>query len=284
MPRSGEPPDRLVELGDGIVARVGGGDGDTVLWLHGYTMDSSIWAELWEHLPEYSHIGVDLPGHGASRPIRPGEELPQLALSLASHTLRHDVRHLVALSFGTLVALQIAIEHPRAFDAVVLAAPAIGGGPQDDAVGRRYVEVAMAYPTIGPGPRLTSLWMRSPPDVFKGVEGRPQVRERLRGVIDRHPWTELADGSLRTLATHRQTREELGRVETDMLVLVGEDDLAMAKASADMLHRWLPACTRLDVPGLGHLCLIEDPTVVAEPIRQHLGVARSHRREAPTHA
>ncbi len=271
-----------MELGDGIVARVAGEDGDAVLWLHGYTMDSSIWVDAWENLPEYSHIGVDLPGHGGSRPIRPGEELPHLARSLGSLARGHDVRHLVALSFGTLVALQLAIEQPGVFDSVVLAAPAIAGGPQDDAVGRRYVEVAMAYPAIGPGPRLTSLWMKSPPDVFKGVEGRPHVAERLRRVIDRHAWTELADGSLRTLVTHTQTREELGRVEAETLVLVGENDLAMSKESASLLRQWLPACERVDLPGLGHLCLIEDPVLAAQPIRTHLEVAKGRRRETPT--
>jgi 3-oxoadipate enol-lactonase len=277
----GGPPDRLVELGDGIVARVAGKEGDAVLWLHGYTMDSSIWPELWDQLPEYAHIGVDLPGHGGSRPIRPGEELPHLAASLGSVAARHDVRHLVALSFGTLVALQMAIDRPRTFDSVVLAAPAIGGGPQDDAVGRRYVEVAMAFPATGSGPRLTSLWMRSPPDVFKGVETQPHVRERLRRVIDRHAWTELADGSLRTLATHTQTREELGRVEAETLVLVGENDLASAKTSASLLQEWLPVCERVDLTGLGHLCLIEDPALAAEPIRKHLELAKSRRGESP---
>jgi pimeloyl-ACP methyl ester carboxylesterase len=27
------------------------GRGPAVLWIHGYTMDSSVWAELWERLP-----------------------------------------------------------------------------------------------------------------------------------------------------------------------------------------------------------------------------------------
>jgi pimeloyl-ACP methyl ester carboxylesterase len=279
-----ERPDRLVDFGGGVAARTAGGAGEKVLWLHGYTMDSSIWDELWGCLPEHSHIGIDLPGHGASRPIRQGETLPELARGLGSLARQHDVRHIVALSFGTLVALQIAIEHPSTFDSVVLAAPAVGGGPYDDAVGRRYVEIAVAYASGGPGPHLTSLWMRSPPDVFKGVEARPHVRERLRGVIDRHRWSELGDGSLRTLVTHTQTRHDLGRVETNVLVLVGEDDLASADESARLLQEWLPACERVDLPGLGHLCLIEDPALGAEPIRKHLRSTKQQRSEVPTRA
>jgi 2-succinyl-6-hydroxy-2,4-cyclohexadiene-1-carboxylate synthase len=280
----GDRSDELVQLGDGIAARVRSGDGDAVLWIHGYTMDSSIWSDLWDRLPAWSHIGIDLPGHGASRPIRDGETLPQLARRLGSLAGRHDVRHVVALSFGTLVALQVAIEHPAALDSLVLAAPAVGGGPQDDAVGRRYVEVALAYGSLGPGPELTALWMRSPPDVFKGALAVPRVRERLRSVIDRHRWTELADGSLRTLAMNTQPREELARVDTPTLVLVGEDDLPMAKETAELLRAWLPRCTRVDLAGLGHLCLIEDPARAAAPVAEHLRAAQRLRRGTPAHA
>jgi pimeloyl-ACP methyl ester carboxylesterase len=179
----------------------------------------------------------------------------------------------VALSFGTLLALQVAIEYPDDLEAVVLAAPAFGGGPQDEGVGRRYVETAIAYRMLGAGPELTALWMRSPPDVFKGVESRTHVRRRVARVVDAHRWTELDDGSLRTLATHPQTHDSLGRIRASTLVLVGEHDLEMAKESADLLTSWLPACRRVDLPGLGHLCLIEDPPLAARPLAAHLGAA-----------
>src|SRR4029077_8416311 len=55
------------------------GSGPTVLWIHGYTLDSSLWADLWQRLPGYRHIGVDLPGHGSSGPVPAGLTLPALA-------------------------------------------------------------------------------------------------------------------------------------------------------------------------------------------------------------
>ena len=43
------------------------GDGPAVVWIDGYTMDSTSWSELWGLLPGWRHLGIDLPGHGALR-------------------------------------------------------------------------------------------------------------------------------------------------------------------------------------------------------------------------
>ena len=36
------------------------GPREPILWIHGYTLDSNSWQEMWELLPEYTHIGIDL--------------------------------------------------------------------------------------------------------------------------------------------------------------------------------------------------------------------------------
>jgi pimeloyl-ACP methyl ester carboxylesterase len=270
LSRAADAP-HTAELGDGLTGRVREGNGETVLWLHGYTMDSSIWTELWQHLPGWSHVGIDLPGHGGSRPIRAGEGLRQLARELGTLALDHGVRHLVGLSFGTTIALQVAIEQPRSFASLVLGAPAVGGGPQDDLIARRYIELALAFRTFGPGAELTSIWMRSPPDIFRGAEARPELWARLSAVIAKHRWSELVDRSIEPIAAHRQETAELGRIEAATLVLIGENDLEMSRASAELLIHSLRSCELVELPALGHLCLIEAPKQVAQVIDRHLG-------------
>ena len=110
----------LVNFGDGLAARIVPGPGTKVLWIHGYTLDSSSWQTLWELLPDWYHIGIDLPGHGSSLPLGVGDDLQSLARRVGQLALEHEVQHLVALSFGTLIALQIAIEFPSAFSSLIL--------------------------------------------------------------------------------------------------------------------------------------------------------------------
>jgi len=236
------------------------------MWLHGYTMDASIWEPLWQKLPQLAHVGVDLPGHGSSAPGPRGEDLPALAHRCADLAEAHGARRLVALSFGTLLALQMAIERADAFDALVLGAPGLAAGPQDEATGRRYGELWQLYAQHGPGPHLGELWTRPPNAIFAGARARPELWTRLQAIIGRHRWSEFADGSMRRLATHRQGPAELAGVRARTLLVLGEHELESFKRCAAILQAAVPTVERADLDGLGHLCLIEDPARVA-PLR-----------------
>jgi pimeloyl-ACP methyl ester carboxylesterase len=64
----------LLRFANGIQARVRPGSLGGVLWIHGYSIDSTTWAELWSLLPGWSHYGIDLPDHGASpSAVPPGD-------------------------------------------------------------------------------------------------------------------------------------------------------------------------------------------------------------------
>jgi len=245
------------------------GPGPAILWLHGYTLDSSSWAELWNLLPDWRHIGVDLPGHGASLPLGPAEDLPMLARRIGQMALDQNVQHIVALSFGTLLALQIVIEFPTSFRSLVLGAPALGGGPQDEEVGRRYQELAEMHRSQGFGPGLRQRWMQSPPNIFKGAEANPELWDRLWRIVGKHPWWELEDGSYARLSNHPQSKAELRRVQTATLVLVGENELDAFKRCAELIRRSIPDCQRLYVPVVGHLCMLEDATGVHTTLERH---------------
>jgi pimeloyl-ACP methyl ester carboxylesterase len=257
-------------LRDGIAARVRPGPGQKVLWIHGYSMDSSVWDELWALLPAWHHIGIDLPGHGASRPIRPTDDLRSLALRLGEVALRHSVRHLAALSFGTMLALQTAIEYPHAFASVTLGAPALAGGPQDAAAATRYRQLVQLYRHGGSGPELARLWMRSPPDIFKGVGERPELQERLFAVISRHTWRELENHSMFLLTRPSQERRDLRAVGASTLVVLGVHELAAFRACADVIVDAIPVCKRVELASAGHLCLLESPEESARVIDAHL--------------
>ena len=142
---------------DGIAACATMASGDSVLWLHGYTMDATIWAGLWERLPDWRHLGIDLPGHGRSRGLLQDDDLSSLAERLGKNALARGVKYLVGLSFGSLVTLEIAARYPGSFDRIVLAAPTFGGGPIDPAAQRLNQELIRLFNARGAGPWMTSL-------------------------------------------------------------------------------------------------------------------------------
>ncbi|MHB8340448.1 MAG: alpha/beta fold hydrolase [Mycobacteriales bacterium] len=246
------------------------GEGPAVAWLHGYTMDASTWAELWDLLPGWRHVGVDLPGHGGSPPLEPGSTLSGVAAGVAEVMAGHGATRLVALSFGTTVALQVAIDQPGLVDRLVLAAPAVGGGETEPGTDDRYRELwAMHRAGCAPD-RLAEAWMHSPPDIFRGTLAHPALRERLREVIGRHTWSELRTGAMAGVARHPQPDADLAAVTAATLVLVGEQDMPGVRRCARHLADVLPRARVHDVAGAGHLCLLEVPSVVALPLQAHL--------------
>jgi len=246
------------------------GSGPTVLWIHGYTMDSTLWQPLWDLLPGWRHLGVDLPGHGGSGPLAPGTTLPALADRIAALARAERAEHWAALSFGSTVALQMAMDHPDAVRSLVLAAPTPAGGPPDPAARRRYLELLMLRRAGATAEQLAGLWMQSPPDIFRGTETHPELRARLRTVVARHTWAELGNGAMAALSAAQHTPDGLARITANTLVLTGADDMPAFHANAALLAEALPRCLTRIVPGGGHLPLLELPGAVAGDLTAHL--------------
>ena len=251
-----------IPAGDGLVAHVVDRGGPPVLWLHGYTLDHTVFRKQWARLPGFCHIGLDLPGHGASRALRPGDTLNTVADTVAAFAAGIGARRLVGLSFGTLLAVQVAAV--GAFDRLILAAPGLAGGPSDRSVEQRYIELARLYATAGPGPHMTELWMRSPPPLFAGVG--PEVA----AVIDRHTWSELRGPLMYELTRAPQDAALLARIGAPTLIVLGEHELPAHRACAALLARHVPDCELELLSGGGHLALLQAPDAAAEVMERGL--------------
>lgn len=253
------------------------GSGPAVLWIHGYTMDSSIWTELWELLPGWRHIGVDLPGHGESPPLTPGLTLAGLAAQVADVAKATGARRVVGLSLGSCVALQLAADHPDLVSRLIVGAPTIAGAPSEPGTAERHRELRVLRrmaPVISkripPSELLADLWMQSPPDIFRGTEAHPELRKRLREVIVSHRWEELATGALGSVAAAIHTDEDLRRITAATLVFCGDEDMPTFIANTGRLGRVLPDCRAEQVKNAGHLCLLERPADVSAALAAHL--------------
>jgi pimeloyl-ACP methyl ester carboxylesterase len=237
-------------------------------------MRSAVWQPLWEELDGWRHLGLDLPWHGSSRPLRPGEDLAALADGVVAHATAAAVRHVVALSFGTVLATEMALRHPEAFRTWTLAAPSLPGMVHEPAVARRYRDLAELYQQAGAGEHLTRLWMSSPPAIFAGVNERPPTRDRVAALIHRHEWRELAGDGMRRLVDRPRRAADLAAVKAPVLVLIGERDLLTHRACARSLAAALPAASLRVMPGCGHLAPLEEPAAVAGVVREHFGDVR----------
>jgi 2-succinyl-6-hydroxy-2,4-cyclohexadiene-1-carboxylate synthase len=179
----------------------------------------------------------------------------------------------VGLSFGGMIALQVAIEHPDAFASLVLGAPALGGGPQDQHAQVRNLELSRMYRTLGSGPWLRDLWMTSPPKIFAGASKHPELWHRLRDIVGEHRWSELADSRMRPLTGYHQSLDDMRRVTAATLIVVGDEDAEAFKRSAELIRRGIPKCRRVYLEQTGHLTLLERAATIHSLIDGHFRAA-----------
>jgi 2-succinyl-6-hydroxy-2,4-cyclohexadiene-1-carboxylate synthase len=260
----------IVTVTPGLRARLRRGAGERILWVHGYTIDSSLWQELWERLPDWEHIGPDLPDHGMSAPLDADENLVTLGRELGEWARDNGVRHVVGLSLGSTIALQIVLSFPQAFESLTLGAPALGGGPVEASVGVRYVELLRMLEQIGPGPWLANRWMTSPPDLFTYARKHPALWHTLQNVIARHGWAELPGFQIARLATWPQRLADVAAIRARLLLLIGEHEMPAFVETARILEATVAGSRSVVLPGCGHLCMLEEPDRSALEIGAHL--------------
>ena len=239
-----------------------------VSWVHGYTMNSRIWRELWSLIPGRDHVGIDLPLHGVNAGARPPASMSGWAAGVAQEMERNGARDLVGLSFGSSIALQVAVERPDLVDRLVLAAPTLSGVPDDPQARAKYLLLMMQIGHLGPGSALARLWMNDPPPIFAGLRRFPARYDAMAAEISGHRFEELRSGAMSSLARTVQDADVLGRVEAEVLLVVGTEDMPQFRANAELIAATVPHCATLTIPGAGHLPILEEPercaTVLAD--------------------
>jgi pimeloyl-ACP methyl ester carboxylesterase len=230
------------------------GDGPPLLLLMGIWGELTAWDPLLAHLSGFRTIAFDAPGIG-------GTELPGVPLSLPG-LARFAVgvldavgvrrAHVLGVSFGGLVAQQLAVQAPDRVDRLVLASTASGV-------------------LFVPGQPSTLLRLLAPWDLLR--PGRAHDPGSLfGGRVRRHPEL-VADIGLRWPTSlpaylHRLSGLTgwLGlpwAIRRPTLVLTGDDDPIVPPANSRILAAALPDARIHVVRGGGHLMLFDSPAEVA---------------------
>jgi pimeloyl-ACP methyl ester carboxylesterase len=260
----------LVNAGRDLAARVSPGAGEGILWLHPYALDSSCWSEVWDRLPAFRHLGIDLPGHGLSLPAPAREDLPALARRIGAIAIERDVRHVVGLGLGALVGLQIAIELNEAVHSLVLGSPVVAAAAPNDDFPGRLRELASMYRMAGYGEHLRGRLMTVGPNVFEGSAGRPELWTHLWRAVGCHPFWDVLDGSTLRWSTYVPADAALDTVRARTLIVTGRAAPPPAAASAPWLARRLRGCDTVVLEETTGLPLLEAPEAGASAVGQHI--------------
>lgn len=258
-----------------------------LLMLHGFRGDHHGMQLVVNALPEYEVFVPDLPGFGATPPLRSPEEghaehtveMYAAVVEALAHQLdlsAHDV--LIGHSFGTIIAAAHAAREPHRWGALVLAAPisnSVFSGrllPGGAAV-ELYYRLCAALPHPAATALLRSAVALEVTNRSMAVEWTPEMAAYIRDQHSRHfgSFTDRLTVLQAYRASSRHTVTELAaQLELPVLLLPGTKDQLSTPAGQRRLRDALPDAQLEPIRGTGHLMHYEKPVQAARAIRRFL--------------
>lgn len=242
------------------------GEGEPILWLHGFTGSGRMWTHITRRLAgDYWSIQPDLLGHGqTSAPIQTERYSMTSAaddLVVLLDSLSVDTCSVVGYSMGGRLALSLALLHPSRIRSLVLesASPGLRGDAErmdrrqhDDTLAERIVRNGVAS--------FVAEWERLP--LFATQTGVSLPVKDLQGEVRRSQRAVGLAGSLRGMGTGVQPSwwDSLGHLRVPTLLLTGELDAKFTATAAEMI-RLIPRARHVVVSQAGHTIHLEQPDI-----------------------
>lgn len=245
-----------VRLGDLRIAYATAGEGLPLVLLHGGWCDSRAWRWQFDGLGQNFAVAAwDAPGCGRSSDPPPAWRMPEYADCLAAwlEAVGIERPHVLGLSWGGALALELYRRHPRVPASLVLASAYAGWA------GSLPVEVVKERLERG----LSEL-DRPPEEWVAGylpgllTEAAPVALadEIVAMMSDLHP--EGTRAMLHAVA-EADLRDVLPRIDVPTLLLYGELDRRSSLDVAEALHASIPDSQLVVLPDVGHLANAERP-------------------------
>ncbi len=260
---------RHIEV-DGVRLRVAvRGTGRPLLLLMGIGGNLEMWQPFEEALDSrvVQTITVDSPGIGGSTAYRFPRRMPGLArtMDLMLDALGYEQVDLLGVSFGGVLAQQLAHQAPGRIRRLVLAAtgPGLGGVP-----GSPRVLLKMATPRRY---RQPDYFRRIAGDIYGGA-ARRDPDAMLHGSIARFAHPPSLGGYLAQLyaITGWTSMPWLFRLRQPTLVIMGDDDPIVPLVNGRILDKLISDARLHIVRGGGHLFLLESPAEIAALVTEFI--------------
>ena len=236
------------------------GRGAPLVLIHGYPLDHSIWEEVAPFLsPTFELILPDLRGFGESDSTDAPYTMTDLAgdVSALLDHLGIESAYVAGHSMGGYVALAFAQAHPSRVRGLALVASQAAADPPERREGRYANARQIAEQGIG--------------ETVAGMTPKLSAEERVQKYVHDLMKRQKAAGfigSLRAMAERADTLSMLAAASFPVLLIHGDADGLIPLQRAREIQAAVPRAQLVELPGAGHMPMLEHPQAVAEALKR----------------
>lgn len=244
------------------------GDGQLLMFLHGVGGNKRNWLpQLGVFGERFTSVAWDARGYGDSADDPPLDSFADYADDLAALVLHFDLgpAHIVGLSMGGMIALDLVDRYPDRVASLVLADSAAGFGPSTPQARAEFLDrrltpllAGASIPDIAPG-MIEVLVSRT-----AGAQVHADVLDSLLR-LRAHPYMRAL-----TAFTTTDFTATVARVAKPTLIIVGEDDQVLPPQRSQALAEGIHGARMVVIPECGHLSNIECADVFNRHVEQFL--------------
>ncbi len=244
-----------------------GAGGVPVVLIHGIPTHSHLWQSVIPYLSRnYTVVAPDLLGYGQS-PAAPAEELtlPRQAAHILAllDGLGINQAHFVGHDLGGGIAQILAVRHPDRVLSITLSdSVCFSNWPVPQVVAMRWPTA----PEFEPSPLVVQEMLRL--GVYNQAVLTPElIQAFVQPYLGPDGPQRLQQASL--ALEHHQTEEvvpDLGRIAVPTTVLWGQFDRFLPAYWGWRLHQAVPHSQLQILPGCGHFCMLDNPSLFAQHV------------------
>ena len=245
------------------------GSGQPLLFVHGFPLDHTMWSAQIDYFSrQFQVIAPDLRGFGKSSSADDMVTMKEFAEDLAAilDELKIDMPvHFCGLSMGGYIAWQFWQHHSQRLKSLILCDTKATADSEE----AREVRRATSEQVLSDGSAFLAEGMPTKlfsPNTF---EKNPQLIEQTQEVIRKTSAQAIAAASL-GMAERPDMVDQLSKIETPALVIVGEDDAISTSQEMREISQQMQNAQFIEIPKAGHMAPLEQPALVNQAIEQFL--------------
>jgi 3-oxoadipate enol-lactonase len=234
--------------------------GDPVIvLLHSLLCDGRMWAGQVEPLSALGRVVVvDGPGHGKSEaPPKFSLEEHADALYDVIGELRSERAIFVGLSWGGMISMRFAIQHPKSLRAMVIMDSSADRQPRAESIRyRAFISFARRF-----GVPRALVEREIAPKMYapQTLRAHPELVDAFTRQINGYEREGLARACKAVVVHRTSILDKLGGIDTPTLVVCGREDAATPPDKSEEIARGIRGAKLVFIEDAGHLSAVEQP-------------------------